>query len=264
MPITQTGSVLQFPALGDGNTGIVSTTITVPGDATMVIAGWSGFGDAGGYFSGGKMQFTKDGVDTDMVPVAGGDASHAQWMAAMFYLILPDTGLNKTLKWDWSGAGLADDADSLCSVTFWKGVDTVSPVRGTGGAQANSPPYTTGTITAALGDLFIAWAACFAGGAGEETANSWSNLSLLSQITHSGSADAAWATGSPSGDSTVALSTGSVSWDDGGIVCASFKAAAEVASDSTILTGMGPIIYKSSPRMIPSGSFKTGAPHVLL
>src|SRR5712671_749801 len=130
MAIVQTGSVLQFAGLGSGNTGTVSTTITVPSDAELVVVGWSGFSATTNFFSGGSMTFTKGGVDTAMTNVPGG--STADWSGGMWYLVLPDTGSNKTLKWDWIGTGAAGDTASLCSVTFWKGEDTASPVRGTG------------------------------------------------------------------------------------------------------------------------------------
>lgn len=225
MAIVQTGSVLQFPGPGDTNTGTVSTTITVPADAEIVIAGWSGYSNTANFFSGGKMQFTKGGVDTDMVSVAGGDAAGSgNWAAGLYYLVLPDTGSNKTLKWDWVGTASADDARTVCSVTFWKGIDTASPVRGSGGGQnATSTPYTSSTITALTGDLIVAWVAGFVGSEG--TINSWSNLTLLSQIAVSVFADGAWATGSPTGNTTVAAST-DTNFDDGGIVAISLKPAA--------------------------------------
>lgn len=226
MAIVQTGATLTFPALGALNAGTVSSTINVPADAEIAIAAWSGYSTTAGYFTGGSMTLTKGAVDTAMIAVPNGDAlGGSAWAAPAFYLVLPDTGSNKTLKWDWSGAAAADDASSLCSVTFWKGIDTSSPVRNANGAQSSgSTPYTTPTLTAVLGDLIVAWIAAFAGGA-EGTANSFSNLSLLTQITKSGTADGAWATGSPSGNVAVACST-DTGWDDGGISAIVLKPAA--------------------------------------
>jgi hypothetical protein len=224
MAIVQTGSVLQFTGLGGGNTGTVSTTITVPADAELVVATWSGFGSAN-FFSTGSMTFTKGGADTAMTNIPGGDANVSFWMGAMFYLVLPDTGSNKTLKWDWAGAGAAGDASSICSVTFWKGIDTASPVRDSKGTQASGVPYTTASITAVTGDLIIAWTGFTNAASSEATINSWSNLTLLSQMTFFGSADGALATGSPSGNTTVAASTGT-NTADGSIIAASFQAAA--------------------------------------
>src|SRR5882762_7830275 len=132
MAIVQTGSVLQFPGLGSANTGTVSTTITVPSDAELVVVGWSGFSNTSSFFSSGSMTFTKGGADTAMTSVAGGDTAGSNWGAGYFYLVLPDTGANKTLKWDWLGTAVADSANNVCSVTFWKGLNTASPTRGTG------------------------------------------------------------------------------------------------------------------------------------
>lgn len=227
MAIVQTGSILTFPLLGTGNTGTVSTTITVPADAEIVIVGWSSFSSTANFFSGGSMTFTKGGVDTTMLtPFSGG--STTLWTGELFYLVLPDTGSNKTLKWDWIGTNVAND-ESLCSVTFWKGIDTVSPIRGSGSALGVSPlPYTTGIITAVTNDLIIAWTTWFVANV-EGTINTWSNLTLLSQIAHAANADAAWATGSPSGNTTVAASTGT-NVQDGSIFAISLKPAPVVSS----------------------------------
>jgi hypothetical protein len=218
--IEQTGSVLEFNITG--NAGTVSSTINVPSDATIVIVGISGFNGAATYFSGGIMRFTKGGIDTNMILADSTDDAVTAWQATMFYLTLPDTGANKSLKFDWQDF-TETDANYKCSVVFFKNVDTASPVRGTGkGRGTTSPPYTTGTITAQLSDLIVAWVAGFA--AAEGTINSWSNLTLLSQITDNVHADGAWAIGSPSGNTTVAASTGT-NFDDGGIVAISLKKA---------------------------------------
>lgn len=219
--ITQTGSTLRFES-GNGNAGTVSSTITVPADAEFVVVGWSSYSTTANFFSTGGMTFTKGGVDTAMTPVSGGDSDTSKWMGAIFYLALPDTGPNKTLKWDWLGSSLASD-NSLCSVTFWKGIDTSSPVRDSKAAQASALPYTTATITALSGDLILAWVALSVGV--EATIDSWSNLSLLSQLTAGSSMDAAWGTGSPTGNTTVAALTGT-NCLDGSIVAISLKPAA--------------------------------------
>lgn len=224
MAIAQTGTTLTFPALGSGNSGTVSTTITVPADAEIVVVGWSGFEASGTFYSTGKMQFTKGGVDTDMVNVTEGCSTGSFWSAPLYYLTLPDTGSNKTLKWDWAGAGAAGDVDAMCSVTFWKGIDTSSPVRSTGGTQAVSTPFATATMTAQTDDLIVAWAAGYYAGGGEGSIASWTNATLLSQLTASGVADGAWATNAPTGNVSVAAAT-DVNWDDGGIAAIVLKPA---------------------------------------
>lgn len=235
MAITQTGSSLSYvsnvglpqPAV---NSGTVDSTITVPADAEFVIATWSGYDSTSTYFSTGSMTFTKGGVDTAMTSVSGGDTLNG-WCAAMFYLALPDTGSNKTLKYDWLGTLAPVEHTSLCTVSFWKGMNTGSPVRGTGGAQAGSAPYTSTSITALTGDLIVAWVgASTIVPSVDGTVDSWSNLSLLSQFTvgaSGSSADGALATGSPTGDTTVAAST-TTGLQDGGIVAISLKPASAV------------------------------------
>ena len=230
MAIVQTGSVLNFTTTNT-TTGTVSTTITVPADAEMVLVGWSGYSPTPSAYSGGSMTFTKGGVDIAMTSADSlhhGDDSTG-FAASLFYMVLPDTGSNKTLKWSWAATPAGDTP--ICSITFWKGVDIASPFRDSdGGGSGSSPPYTSlGTITAVSGDLIIAWAASFAGPEG--TADSWSNLTLLSQVPFAGgasNADGAWATGSPSGATLVALST-ATNWSDGHIVAASFKPSPGIA-----------------------------------
>lgn len=231
--IVPTGSILQFPALGSGNTGTVSSTISVPVDADLMVVGWSGFNLTSQYFSTGNMTFTQNGIDTLMVSVSGGDTNTSNWAAGYFYMVLPDTGTNKTLKWDWAGAAAAGSIQSMCSATFWKGVDTEAPVRSNAAGQDGANlPYTSGMLAAGPGDLVIAWVAGFV--TAEGTIDTWSNLTLLSQVTATNQADGAWATGSPTGAETVAALTGT-NFDDGSIVAVAFKAASDAAPGATNL-----------------------------
>lgn len=237
--ITQTGSLLQFNP-SNANSGTVSSTITVPADAQIVLVGISGYnGATANFFSGGSMTFTKGGVDTAMTVAVtganGGDNSTAAFMCAMYYMVSPDTGSNKTLKWDWAGANTADNAP-LVSVIFFTGVETTSAVRSALGKQAAGVPFTTGTLTAQSGDLAVATVGAFA--ASEGTADTWSNLSTLSQMTIYGSSDGAWGSGSPSGNETVALST-ATNFADGGIVAIILIPTASAASTSHNLTLLG-------------------------
>lgn len=223
MAIVQTGSTLTFAAPGTANTGTVSSTITVPSDAELVVVGWSGFSNTSGFFSSGSMTFTKGGSDTAMSSFAAGGSGTGNWGGSAFYLNLPDTGANKTLKWDWTGAGASDDASTLCSVTFWKGNDTSSAPRGAASGTAGGVPVTTGTITAASGDLIIGWLPAFASPNGNTT--TLTNCSLLTELTASGNADAAWVTASPTGNQTIGCSL-AANWGDLTMFGASFKPAA--------------------------------------
>ena len=210
------------------NANTVSTAITVPADATMVIVGisaWKGF--TNNYYSDGSMTFTKNGIDTAMTavqPTPRADTTAVNHNAAMFYMTLPDTGTNKTCKWDWVGSS-SQDRGMIASMIFLKGVDTSDPVRGTGGGLA-ALPVNTGTITAISGDLIVAFVGIsLATPATEATIDSWSNLTLLSQIPDNHNfTDGAWATGTPTGDTTVGAITGTTV-QYAGIVAVSLKPA---------------------------------------
>lgn len=218
MAIVQTGSVLQFNISTD-NSGTVSSAITVPDDAQLVLVGVSGYHSVSNYFSGGSMTFTKGGVDTAMTPwitgAGAGDYSTSYYMAAGFYLVLPDTGANKTLKWDWAGTQNATTAP-IVSVTFWKGINTSSPVRAQGGVQNTGLPYTISDLAAQSGDKVVAFVGCYVGGI-EGSIDSWSNLTEIAELTYYSSGDGAWAAGDPSGTVAVAASTGT-DIGDGGMV----------------------------------------------
>src|SRR5262245_290966 len=177
MAITQTGSVSYFHTGTTTNTGTASSTITVPSDAQLVIACLSSFDGVAAYYSTGSVTFTKGGTDTAMSLGIAGDDDTGVWMSSLWYLVAPDTGSNKSLKWDWSGSGSSDDNTTL-AISFWKGIDTASPVRDADrGHGASAPPYTTPTLTAQSGDLIVAFAAAFSSGSNGNA--SWTNATAL-------------------------------------------------------------------------------------
>ena len=71
-----------------------------------------------------SMTFTKGGSDTAMVKASAPD-NGSGWGAALFWLVLPDTGSGKSLKWAWD-AGSANGYKNF-SITFWKGIETCRP-----------------------------------------------------------------------------------------------------------------------------------------
>ena len=229
--IAQTGSTLQIGENSTANTGTVSTTVTVPADAEIVVVALSAFGGTN-YFSGGNFKFTKGGTQVNMTMVAGDSAG--TWQTAMGYLALPDTGANKTLSYDWAGTGTSPDTVRNYSITFWKGIDTASPVCDSDGAQSGSFPVTTPTLTAETGDLIVAFCAGFNGAQdGSGTINTWSNLTELVEVAHNSYAEGAWATGSPSGNTTVGASTGG-NWSEPAIVAVVLKPAAAGGFSGTV------------------------------
>lgn len=151
-PIARTGS----PTLaGYTRTNTGTYTITVPADAEIIVVGVTGYYNTANYFTGGGMTCTKGASDIVMSEVAQGNASTSYFMGAMFYLVSPDTGASKSLKWDWSGTGTPDNGVP-CVYAFYKGIDTSSPVRDSDGAQG-ADGATTPTLTAQSGDLIVAW-----------------------------------------------------------------------------------------------------------
>src|SRR5262245_57318400 len=67
--------------IGKSNTG--STTVTVPADAQMIVCTTSGYREAVGYFSGGRITIG----GSPMTLVAGGDASTAAWQGTLGYRV---------------------------------------------------------------------------------------------------------------------------------------------------------------------------------
>ena len=203
MAIVQTGTT-QFTGTGGSNnaTGTFYDFIDVPADATFAVVGLIGYsGTSGGFDS---ILMPKGGVDTAMTKAAtGGDADSGKWQVALFYMVAPDTGDDKLLKWAW----LSTTGESpKIAVTFWKGVDTSSPVRDADSVQEGGFPMTTPTLTASSGDLILAVFGGFTGGS-NGTVSAWSNLTTLTELTTSDLTDISLGSGSPSGNTTVAVTS---------------------------------------------------------
>src|SRR5262245_36170183 len=224
MAITQTGSISTLNT-STANSGTASSTLTVPADAELVIVSVGTWQNVANYITGGGLTFTKGGVDTAMT--AGSNLGNAVttggFYSALFYLVSPDTGTNKTLKWDFSGSSTANEVTQF-SVTYWKGINLASPVRDTSGAQSIGLPCNTGTMTAQTGDLIVAFSGFFSTGGANGSVNSWTNLTTLGQLTNTSNTDGAWATTSPTGNTSVGALTGTT-WEDGSIVALVLKPA---------------------------------------
>lgn len=219
----QTGSFQDFSVTSNANTGTVSSTITVPADAELVVVAVSAFQGTNDGLAG--MTFTKGGTDTAMNRASGTADASSGWGCAMFWLALPDTGANKSLKWDWIGSGNSADQNFAFSVGFWKNVDTVSPIRDSDGLRGNSLPMNTPTLTAEAGDLILAFTG-FYNAASDHLGNvtAWSNLSSLHKVNSPSTAycEGQWASGFPSGDTAVGITT-ATKWNEGGLVAAVVK-----------------------------------------
>jgi hypothetical protein len=188
--IVQTGTNLDFHIVNTAASGTVSSTITVPSDATFMVVGVSAYqGSDNGHYGG--MTFTKGGADTAMSGVLGAD-SGSKWQTVMYYLAQPDTGTNKTLKWSW--ANTSADSRMLFSITFWKGVNLTTPVRDSNGAQGGSWPRDTPPLTVVSGDTIAAFSGFFYGpGDGTGSVTDWDNLTEIAECATGSSAEATWA-----------------------------------------------------------------------
>ena len=189
MAITQTGTNLDFPVNSSAQSGTVSSTITVPSDAQIVIVGVSNYHNVtNGHIT---MTFTKGGVDTAMSREGGGD-NVRNWETTLFWLVSPDTGANKTLKWSWTSS--TPDANQVFSVTFWKGIDTASPVRSSAGNNGLRWPRNTPLLTAQDGDRIVAFSGFYYGpGGGVGEVSTWNNLIEVAECANQGYAEGAWA-----------------------------------------------------------------------
>lgn len=207
--LAQVGATLQFSVLSNSDSGTIPSAFTdppgtsfeVPADATFVVVGHSGYSGSARAFP--PLLFTKGGVQTAMTRATGGDLENL-WASVIHTMALPDTGAGKTLTWDYGFS--PSEGRNIYSITFWKGVHLASPVRNSKGHQAVGFPVVTPTLTAQSGDVIVAFAGGFSS-TSNGTFTTFSNLTELIELTHLDWNCAAWATGSPSGNTTVAIST---------------------------------------------------------
>jgi hypothetical protein len=203
--IAQTGSTLRFANIANAASGTVSSTITVPADATMVAVGLSSFAATADWFTG--MTFTKGGVDTPMVKV--GSNSGGGWGGGLYYMLLPDTGANKTLKWSFAGT---HQTNNLVTVTFWKGVGGI----GNSSWQMNTGAPYSSTYTTVDNRMQLLYASAFCTASGTEgNVTQWVNGCKIEEVVHSLEADAAWGKAYVGAGSTVVGVNSEVGWDDG-------------------------------------------------
>lgn len=252
--------MVQINAVANTDAGTASTTITVPSDAELILVGVGCYSSTtNADFSGGSLTFTKGGADTAMTSVRPTTTpdSTANWSGALFWMTLPDTGANKTLKWDWAQASGTTDRHALFAITFWKGCDTTSPIRASGGGKsASAPPYTADAMTATAGDLLYAWTAFFTGdtnGTTTDVVTAWSGgVSTLSggspTVYDTGGGDMATATAA-GGSVTVAV-TSATHAQDGVIYAIAIKPASLPAGSAA---GVGAAAAQAASQGSASG-----------
>lgn len=225
--ITRIGSVTQVNSIP--NTG--SSSVSVPSDAEMMVVAISGFESGAGYFSGGTV--TIAGISMSVVAA---DGDNTKFMGAMFYKILPTTG-TQTLAWNWSGTN-PSEAGVVIAYGFYKGMDTVSPLRDSDGAQQAANPHVSKTLTAQSGDLIVAWMFQYAP---SDSTITWTGATSIYDSSVSVDGKGSWAEASPTGNQTVSASGSSN--QDGGVIAIVLKQAggggSTPASQLSVL-GVGP------------------------
>ena len=211
--IAQVGSAVTIGAnSGSINIHTITSTLTVPTGTELVLVAMIGYENTPSFFSGGNVTLTKGGADTAMTVVPGGGELIDHVSCSMWYMAAPDVGPNKTLKVLWSATISADTDPQLWSITFWKNVDPLTPVRDGDGAQSSGSAVavTTPTLTAVPGDLVVAFAGGYNPAAdASATFDTWTNLTELTEVPHYVNFDGAWATTAPLGDVAVGLSAAS-------------------------------------------------------
>lgn len=201
--IARIGSVFSLTSNADAG----SVTLSIPTNATLIVIGVSGYGGISNYFSGGTMML--GGIPMTAV---GADSSTSAFQGAIFYLVSPPTGAT-TLSWDWTGSSGPIDG-VLFAWASYTGVNTMSPVRDTYGAQQADNPHGTTTLTALSGDRIIVWSDQYTSGSNIDFY--WTGVSENVQFPNYGTADGSWSEQAPTGSQSVSASASTGS--DGGIM----------------------------------------------
>ena len=220
MPITRTGEVATG-SFGTAQTGSVS--ITVPADATLAVIGCTSYKGVANLMSGGSIAI--GGVNATVI--AGGDSDTANYMGCLWYLPTPATG-TQTLSWFWLGGGPTDRATPY-AVVFYTGINTADLVRDTFGAQQSTGnPSATDVMTAAAGDVLVAYAFRFASSG--TAVWTWSGATNLGQYV-AGESAATFGEAFPTAPTSVSASETVANSTFGGILALVVKGAAVVIVD---------------------------------
>ena len=211
----QVGSTQIITLSSSATTGTASSTITVPSDATLVVVTFIGFDDVANNHT--SLTFTKGGVDTTMTRIAGGDANTTATQIVPFYLALPDTGTNKSLKWSWSTT--ENDPGLHFFIRFYKNVDTASPIRASGAVQIGftAPPQYSSMFQSVAGDLIEAVIGGFLTSNISEGSATLSNLTAEQETFTSGNNfDSVGGTLIPTTGGNIIGVASKTNWDDYG------------------------------------------------
>lgn len=137
--VTRTGT----PTLLQSSTDPDSGACTVPADCTLVVAYFGYYGTVNRVISAcdiNSVAFTHVITQSD---------NTGYGYTSIWYLINPATGA-QTFSWDWDGA-VTTGANIY--LVYYKGVNTASPIRGSGFAANAANPSESSSFNTAVGDL---------------------------------------------------------------------------------------------------------------
>jgi hypothetical protein len=118
MAVTRTGTASQVNAATSG-----STSVTVPGDAELVVATIGGYTGAGTGLASITLNSVAFTINSQLNP----GAEHGVLVAT---LLAPATG-SQTVAWSWTGGNDRSEGGGLV-LTYVKGNDLTTPVRDSG------------------------------------------------------------------------------------------------------------------------------------
>jgi hypothetical protein len=147
MPATRTGTASQVNA----SSGNGSTTVTVPSDATAVVAFWAHWdGNANSTLSSLTLNGVSFAIQSQLAE--GHVSDHSGCGVAT--LVNPATG-SQTFAWTWSAGGARSEGGWIVLV-YIKGCDTTSLVRSSGLNTNTEGADVSVTITTQSTDLVLA------------------------------------------------------------------------------------------------------------
>jgi hypothetical protein len=208
-----------------------SQNITVPAGTTLAVVCISTFESATAkYLSDGTVSLG-DSLMSESPTVTDDDTS--TWMGMVWYIVNPASGSNH-IDWDFAGANNPYSGwNPHLYVVYYSGVDTVTPIRTSGGEHSVGANHSTASLTGLQsGDLAVIYAWIYYVDAGETI--SFTTGTQVDEHNATGGFNTAFAEHSPTGNTTYAITTGG---DDGGRNVIVLRAAAGGAAVTGTATG---------------------------
>jgi hypothetical protein len=233
MAIERIGSLVEYQC-GAATPGTVTPDITVPSDADILILCVHGWVDTTYTFTEDTSGIAVEGTACPIEETVG-NASASDYQGALFVADVSALrgATDVTLTWAWK-SGLTEPVRLVYG--FYKGVDLSSfpssAYRDLDGAQDAdvSDGVATPSLTAASGDLIVAWAWGYHEGG--SSAPTWTSpmATVTNYLTTYGTAVGSWAEGSPTGNMAPAITAWSGN-TDGGMSAIVLKPAADADSN---------------------------------